>query len=77
MAHIELSEFYEQIYGKPLAEPKNQEDVKNNLSCIRAQHGFFDSDDGDQLQKTTPIFRKKMNMFASKSSKVLAKFTKA
>jgi hypothetical protein len=77
MADIELSEFYEQIYGKPLAEPKDQNDVKNILSCIRAQHGFFDSDDEDQLQKTTPMFQKKMNMFASKSRKVLAKFTKA
>lgn len=77
MEDIELAEYYQQIYGKTLAEPENENDVKNILSCIRTQHGFFDSDDEDQLQKTTSNFQKKINMFASKSRKVLAKFTKA
>jgi hypothetical protein len=77
MVDVELSDFYEQIYGKPLAEPEDQNDVKNILDCICAQHGFFNRDDEHQLQKTTSMFQMKVNMFASKSRKVLAKFTKA
>jgi hypothetical protein len=76
MVDKELSEFYEGLYGRPLAEPRDEEDVKNILSCIRAQHGFLDSDDENQLQKTTLIFQKKLNMMTSKSRKVLAQFTK-
>jgi hypothetical protein len=73
----ELSDFYEELYGRPLAEPRDKEDVKNVLSCIRAQHGFLDSDDENQVQRATLTFQKKMNMMASRSRKVLAQFTKA
>jgi hypothetical protein len=76
MVDKELSEFYEGLYGRPLVDPRDEEDVKNILSCIRAQHGFLDSDDENQLQKTTTTFQKKMNMMASRSRKILAQFTK-
>ena len=77
MADNELSDFYEELYGRPLAEPRDEEDVKNILSCIRAQHGFLDSDDENQLQMMTSTFQKKMSMVASRSRKILAQFTKA
>ncbi len=77
MVDNELSAFYEELYGRPLAEPRDEEDVKNILSCIRAQHGFLDSDDENQLQMMTSTFQKKMSMVASRSRKVLAQFTKA
>ena len=77
MMDQELSEFYEQLYGRPLTEPKEQQDVKNILSCIRAGHGYLDSEDDDQLRRAgSEIFRKKMTMVASKSRKILAQFTK-
>ena len=73
----ELSDFYEELYGRPLAEPRDEEDVKNILSCIRAQHGFLDDDDESQLQMLSSTFQRKMSMVASRSRKVLAQFTKA
>jgi hypothetical protein len=77
MVDNELSDFYEELYGRPLAEPRDEEDVKNILSCIRAQHGFLDSDDENQLQKMHSTFQKKMSMMATRSRKVLGQFTKA
>jgi hypothetical protein len=77
MVDNEFSDFYQELYGRPLAEPRDEEDVKNILSSIRAQHGFLDSDDENQLQTMTSTFQKKMTMMASRSRKVLAQFTKA
>ena len=76
MIDNEFSDFYEELYGRPPAEPRDEEDVKNILDCIRAQHGFLDSDDENQLRTMTSTFQKKMNMMASRSRKVLAQFTK-
>jgi hypothetical protein len=76
MADNELSSFYEELYGKPLEEPRDATDVQNILRCIRAQHGFLDAEDENQLQGMSATFRKKMNMLTSKSRKVLAQFTK-
>lgn len=77
MIDSELSQFYEQLYDKRLAEPKDEEDVKNILTCIRAGHGDLDDEDDDQLRRAgSEIFRKKITMMASKSRKVLAQFTK-
>jgi hypothetical protein len=76
MADNELSSFYEELYGKPLQEPKDAADVQNILSCIRAQHGFLDTDDESQLQGMSATFRKKMSLMTSKSRKVQAQFTK-
>jgi hypothetical protein len=75
MADIEFAQFYQEIYGKPLAEPEADQDVKNILSCIRAQHGFFDDNDENDLRTISPILQKKIQMVASKSRKVLAQFT--
>ncbi|KAJ9605358.1 hypothetical protein H2200_010015 [Cladophialophora chaetospira] len=73
----ELSAFYEQLYGRPLAKPANEQDVKNILSCIRVGHSDLDSEDNEQLERAgLDIVRKKMTMVASKSRKVLAQFTK-
>ncbi|KIW23153.1 uncharacterized protein PV07_11373 [Cladophialophora immunda] len=77
MIDPELSEFYEKLYDRPLSEPKDEQDVKNILTCIRAGHGDLDDEDDDQLRKAgSEIFRKKITMMASKSRKVLAQFTK-
>ncbi|KIX03638.1 uncharacterized protein Z518_07191 [Rhinocladiella mackenziei CBS 650.93] len=77
MIDPELSEFYEKLYDSPLTEPKDEQDVKNILTCIRAGHGDLDDEDDDQLRKAgSEIFRKKITMMASKSRKVLAQFTK-
>jgi len=72
----ELSVFYEELYDRPLAEPRDEEDVKNILGCIGAQHGVLDGDDKNQLQMMYSTFQKKMNMVASRSRKILAQFTK-
>lgn len=77
MIDLELSEFYEKLYDRPLAEPEDEQDVKNILTCIRAGHGDLDEEDDDQLRKSgSEIFRRKITMMASKSRKVLAQFTK-
>lgn len=77
MIDSELSEFYEQLYDRPLTEPRDTQDVKDILTCIRAQHGDLDDEDNDQLRKAGgEIFRKKITMMASKSRKILAQFTK-
>ena len=77
MLDNDFSSFYEELYSRPLAEPRNEHDVKNILSCIRAQHGQLDSEDDEQLLKTTSVFRKKMAMMAAKARQVLAEYTKA
>jgi hypothetical protein len=77
MIDPELSEFYENLYDRPLTEPKDEQEVKNILTCIRTWHGGLDDEDDHQLRKAgSEIFRKKMTMIASKSQKVLAQFTK-
>ncbi|KAK6380969.1 hypothetical protein LTS17_005170 [Exophiala oligosperma] len=77
MIDPELSDFYENLYDSPLTEPKDEQDVKNILACIRAGHGDLDDEDDDQLRKAgSELFRKKITMMATKSRKVLAQFTK-
>lgn len=77
MVDPELAEFYQQLHGHPMGEPSNEQDVKDILSCIRAGHGFLDSEDDDQLQRTgSEVFRKKVTLMASKSRNILAQFTK-
>ena len=77
MIDSELSEFYEKLYDRPFTEPKDTQDVKNILTCIRAWHGDLDDEDDDQLRKAgSETFRKKITMMASRSRKVLAQFTK-
>lgn len=77
MAESDLETFYQELYGRPLAEPTTEQDVKNILSCIRAQHGFLDSDDENQLRTaTTPVLQKKLHMITSYSRKVLGGVTK-
>lgn len=72
-----LSQFYKQLYDKALAEPEDEQDVKNILTCIRAERGDLDDEDYDQLQETgSEILRKKITMMTNKSRKVLAQFTK-
>ncbi|KAF1811695.1 hypothetical protein P152DRAFT_418319 [Eremomyces bilateralis CBS 781.70] len=77
MANSKLSDFYYELYGRSLAEPKNEEDVVNILSCIRVQHCVFDGDDETELQKMNSTVQKKMRMIASNSRENLARFTKA
>jgi hypothetical protein len=73
----ELSAFYEELYQKPLAEPQNEQDVQNILSCILARHGTLDGEDETLLQGTTSILHRKVYMIARNSRKILAQFTKA
>ncbi|OAG34109.1 hypothetical protein AYO21_11750 [Fonsecaea monophora] len=73
----EFSAFYEELYQKPLAEPQNEQDAQNILSCILARHGNLNSEDETLLQGTTSILHRKVTMIARNSRKILAQFTKA
>ena len=73
----EFSDFYQDLYGQPLAEPNDEEDVKKILGCIRAQHGSLDSEEEHNLQSISPILQRKMSLIARNSRQVLARFTNA
>lgn len=73
----ELPDFYERPYGQPLAEPRDEDYVKNILSCVRAQHGSLDSDEEEKLYLISLILQKKMSLIARNSRKVATRFTKA
>lgn len=76
MAEDDFKNLYEELYRRPLAEPRNEQEVKDVLSCVRAKLGFFDAEEEDELRSTTPALQMKLAMLTKDSRKLLADFTK-
>lgn len=77
MMDDDFADLYSQLFGKALAEPETQEDVKNILNCIRTRNGHLDDDDKAQLRQSSDLLLHKVQLFANNSKKILAQFTKA
>ena len=73
----QFSAIYEEIYRKLLAEPQNEQDVKDILECIQTRHGNLSGKDENLLQSADEVLYRRMSMMARSSRKYLAQFTKA
>ncbi|KEF58469.1 uncharacterized protein A1O9_06395 [Exophiala aquamarina CBS 119918] len=72
-----LSEFYEALYGRPLTEPDDAQDVENILTCIRVGRGIPDDGDDDQLREAgLEKIRMTFGIMARNSRNSLAVLTK-
>jgi len=71
-----FAKLYEEKYSKRPAEPKNEDDVKNILDCIRTCRGYLDSALENELHHSSPLVYQAVKAFANSSREVLATFTK-